>query len=108
MSNDQSNDQSIRPYQIVVDTNVLVTAFRSRRGASYKLFTLLKDTRWQVNLSTPLVLEYEEVLKRSTLVTGFSNDSVDVFLEVSVLFPINMIFSICGVRWHATLMMISC
>lgn len=81
MSNDQSDDQSIRPYQIVVDTNVLVTAFRSRRGASYKLFTLLKDTRWEVNLSTPLVLEYEEVLKRPGLVTAFSNDSIDVFLD---------------------------
>lgn len=81
MSNDQSNDQSIRPYQIVLDTNVLVTAFRSRRGASHKLVTVLEDRRWQVNLSTPLVLEYEEVLKRPGLVTGFSNDSIDVFLD---------------------------
>ena len=76
-----SNDQSIRPYQIVLDTNVLVTAFRSRLGASYKLLTLLKDTRWQVNLSTPLVLEYEEVLKRPGLVAGFSNEAIDVFLD---------------------------
>lgn len=81
MPNDQSNDQSIRPYQIVLDTNVLVTAFRSRRGASHKLVTLLKDTRWQVNLSTPLVLEYEEVLKRPGLVTGFSTEAIDVFLD---------------------------
>lgn len=81
MSKDQSNDQAIQPYQIVVDTNVLVTAFRSSRGASYKLLTLLKNTRWEVNLSTPLVLEYEEVLKRPSLVTAFSNDSIDVFLD---------------------------
>ena len=70
-----------RPYQIVLDTNVLVTAFRSRRGASHKLFTLLKDIRWQVNLSTPLLLEYEEVLKRPDLVTGFSYEIIDVFLD---------------------------
>ena len=76
-----SNDQSIRPYQIVLDTNVRVTAFRSRLGASYKLITLLKDTRWQVNLSTPLVMEYEEVLKRHGLVAGFSNETIDVFLD---------------------------
>lgn len=75
------NDQSVRPYQIVLDTNVLVTAFRSRLGASHKLLTLLKDTRWQVNLSTPLVLEYEEVLKRPGLVGGFSNETIDVFLD---------------------------
>ena len=76
-----SNDQLNRPYQIVLDTKVLVTAFRSRLGASYKLLTLLKDTRWQVNLSTPLLLEYEEVLKRPGLVAGFSNETIDVFLD---------------------------
>lgn len=80
-ASDISSDQSIRPYQIVLDTNVLVTAFRSRLGASYKLLTLLKDTRWQVNLSAPLVLEYEEVLKRPGLAAGFSNETIDAFLD---------------------------
>jgi putative PIN family toxin of toxin-antitoxin system len=70
-----------RPYQIVLDTNVLVAAFRSRRGASYKLLTLLNDPRWQVNLSTPLVLEYEEVLKRPGLLTAFDEQAVDIFLD---------------------------
>ncbi|MFL6231182.1 MAG: putative toxin-antitoxin system toxin component, PIN family [Pyrinomonadaceae bacterium] len=70
-----------RPHQIVLDTNVLVAGLRSRRGASYKLLTLLNDPRWQVNLSTPLVLEYEEVLKRPGLVAGLSARSVDVFLD---------------------------
>jgi putative PIN family toxin of toxin-antitoxin system len=69
------------PYQIVLDTNVLVAAFRSRRGASSKLLTLLNDPRWQINLSTPLVLEYEEVLKRPDLIEGFSNEAIDTFLD---------------------------
>ena len=41
-----------RPIQIVVDTNVLLSRLRSKRGASYKLLTLLEDERWQVNIST--------------------------------------------------------
>ena len=70
-----------KPYQIVLDTNVLVSAFRSQRGASYKLLTVLKDSRWQVNLSTPLVLEYEEVLKRPGMIEGFNDAAIDTFLD---------------------------
>ena len=53
-----------RPFQIVVDTNVIVSAFRSKLGASYALLEKLGDPRWQMNISTTLILEYEEVLKR--------------------------------------------
>jgi putative PIN family toxin of toxin-antitoxin system len=70
-----------RLYQIVLDTNVLVAAFRSQRGASYKLLTLLKDPRWQTNLSIPLVLEYEEILKRPGTIEGFSHTAIDTFLD---------------------------
>jgi putative PIN family toxin of toxin-antitoxin system len=42
---------------------------------------LLNDPRWQINLSTPLVLEYEEVLKRPDVIEGFSNEAIDTFLD---------------------------
>jgi predicted nucleic acid-binding protein len=32
-------------YQVVIDTNVLVAALRSRRGASFRLLDLLGDLR---------------------------------------------------------------
>ncbi|MEH1852674.1 MAG: PIN domain-containing protein [Nostoc sp.] len=51
-------------YQLVLDTNVLLSGLRSNRGASYKLLTILNDRRWQLNVSTTLVFEYEEILKR--------------------------------------------
>jgi len=51
-------------YQVVIDTNVLVAALRSRRGASFRLLDLLGDPRWQANLSVALALEYEQVAKR--------------------------------------------
>jgi putative PIN family toxin of toxin-antitoxin system len=53
-----------RPYQLVLDTNVIVAGFRSNQGASYKLLSMLNDRRWQINLSVSLVLEYETILKR--------------------------------------------
>ncbi len=53
-----------RPYQIVLDTNVLISGLRSSQGASYKLLTLLNDPRWELNLSIALVFEYEAILKR--------------------------------------------
>ncbi len=50
--------------QIISDTNILVAAFRSKRGAANLLLDKLDDSRWQVNVSTALLLEYEDVLKR--------------------------------------------
>jgi predicted nucleic acid-binding protein len=52
------------PIQVVLDTNVIVSALRSRHGASHKLQTLLGDGGWEINVSPALVLEYEEVAKR--------------------------------------------
>ena len=46
-------------YQIVLDTNVLVAAMRSKQGASYRLLSLLGDGRWRPNVTVAVVLEYE-------------------------------------------------
>ncbi len=67
----------MRPFQIVVDTNVLVSGLRSKFGASYKLLAMLKDERWQINVSTTLVFEYEEVLKRERDVLALSLQDID-------------------------------
>ena len=52
-------------YQIVMDTNVLISALRSRRGPSFKMLGLIGKGRFEISLSVPLVLEYEAVAKRS-------------------------------------------
>ena len=52
------------PYQIVIDTNVILAGLLSNKGASYKLLTILNDQRFQINVSATLVFEYEEILKR--------------------------------------------
>ncbi len=51
---------SAKPFQVVLDTSVLVAAIRSTQGASFRLLQLVGDSRWQINLSPALLFEYEE------------------------------------------------
>jgi len=50
--------------KIVIDTNVLVTALCSNRGASFKLLQLVGTDKFEISLSVPVLLEYESVIKR--------------------------------------------
>jgi putative PIN family toxin of toxin-antitoxin system len=70
-----------RVLQIILDTNILIAAFRSRRGAANLLLDKLNDSRWQVNVSTPLLLEYEDILKRPEMKDFVSETHVDIFLD---------------------------
>ncbi|MCA1615432.1 MAG: putative toxin-antitoxin system toxin component, PIN family [Acidobacteria bacterium] len=68
-------------YQVVIDTNVLIAALRSRRGASHRLLNLIGDGRWQMNLSVPLFLEYEDVAKRPDSGSLLSGGEIDDILD---------------------------
>ena len=48
--------------RIVLDTNVVVSAMRSRRGASFRLLSLVGTGAFDICLSVPLLLEYEAKL----------------------------------------------
>lgn len=50
--------------KIVIDTNVIVAALKSKRGASNRLLRLFGSKKFTHSVSVALVLEYEEVLKR--------------------------------------------
>ena len=50
------------PYHVVIDTNVLYAALRSRRGESRRLLDDVFDGLFIPHVSVPLVLEYEAVL----------------------------------------------
>ena len=65
---------------IVLDTNVLFSAMQSSLGTSYRLLQKIDHSSLRLHLSTPLVLEYESVLKRNTLL-----DKVDVDAVVDYL-----------------------
>ena len=42
---------------------------------------MLNDARWQLNVSTALVLEYEEVLQRERVQLGLSIADIDDLLD---------------------------
>jgi putative PIN family toxin of toxin-antitoxin system len=79
---------------IVLDTNVLVAALRSRKGASRNLLRGVLSGRWQAGVSVPLFLEYEAVLGRPECLAAFglSRQEVDAFLDgmASVLLPVEI------------------
>ena len=54
--------------RFVLDTNVLVAALRSQQGASAALLSALPLNDWQLALSVPLYLEYQDVLLRPGVV----------------------------------------
>lgn len=54
--------------RIVIDTNVLVAALRSRKGWSFQLLSLAGQQRFQHLLTVPLLMEYEDVLLRPGMV----------------------------------------
>ena len=51
--------------RIVLDTNVLVSAVRSRNGASFALVSALPDARFRICLSVALYAEWQAVLTRA-------------------------------------------
>jgi predicted nucleic acid-binding protein len=68
-------------YQVVLDTNVLVTALRSKLGASYRLLKNLGTDAWRPNLTVAVVLEYEAVLKRECAAFGLTESDIDNLLD---------------------------
>lgn len=64
-----------------MDTNVLVAAMRSKRGASYQLVRKIgPGALFQLTVSVPLVLEYEMALKRRTDLTEEEAETVVDYL----------------------------
>lgn len=61
---------------VVIDTNVVIAAQRSNRGASAKLISLIGTGLFETHMSIPLALEYEDVLTRYRTILGLSQDDV--------------------------------
>lgn len=67
--------------RIVLDTNVVVSALRSNRGASFRLLSEIDSGRFEICLSVPLVLEYEAVLFRQARALGLTRRDVGDVLD---------------------------
>jgi putative PIN family toxin of toxin-antitoxin system len=68
--------------RVILDTNVLVAALRSDMGASYAIVSQLPSERFQIALTVPLYLQYQDVLTRPEHMTGASTqDDILNFLR---------------------------
>jgi predicted nucleic acid-binding protein len=68
--------------RVILDTNVLVSALRSDMGASSAIVSQLPSARFQLALTVPLYLQYQDVLTRPEHMTGASTrDDILNFLR---------------------------
>lgn len=67
--------------RVVLDTCVLFAALRSSRGASFKILDSLPCPRFQIVISVPVFLEYEEVLLRPGQFPDISPPEIEAFLD---------------------------
>ena len=86
----------------MLDTSIVVAAFRSRRGASNRLLERVARGLVRPLVTTALFLEYEDVLLRPEhrLATGLSEEDVERVLAVlaSAAEPVEVYF-----RWRPQL-----
>ncbi len=66
---------------IVIDTCVVISALRSRNGASFKLLSLIDSNKFTFFLSVPLVLEYESVAKRMSRNLGLTHSDIENIID---------------------------
>jgi putative PIN family toxin of toxin-antitoxin system len=78
--------------QIVIDTNVIVSALRSQRGASSKLLSLIGTGRFDIHVSVALILEYEAALLKNRADFALTHDDVT-----------DVVDALCALAKHQTI-----
>src|SRR3954451_3766623 len=66
---------------VVLDTSVLVAGARSRNGASFQLLSRIGTDAFDIAVSVPLVLEYEDALMRDLAAIGLSGADVQEIID---------------------------
>lgn len=66
---------------IVLDTNVLVSALRSRRGAPFQVITRIGTEAFRLAISVPLVVEYEAAMARHLTQTNLSQSDISTIVD---------------------------
>ncbi len=66
---------------IIMDTNVLFAGLYSSTGASFQILRLLDARKIKPVISTTLLFEYEDVLKREQTVLELPHKQVDIILD---------------------------
>jgi len=66
---------------IVIDTNVLISALRSRNGASFKLLSLVGMDVFKTVVSVPLVVEYEYAASKTASKLNLDLPAIGTILD---------------------------
>lgn len=66
---------------VVLDTSVVVAAWRSRRGASFEIVSRLGRGTFDIVISVPLAIEYDSAIRRNRGAGGLTEDDAQVFVD---------------------------
>lgn len=84
--------------RLVLDTDIMVAAFRSDQGASRRLLVMALDGVFELLASVPLMIEYEAVLTRSQhleasgLTASEVNEILDAVAKVANPVPLRFLW----------------
>jgi len=86
----------MKTIQIVIDTNIFISALRNDTGASFYLLSLVGKNKFESNISVPLIMEYESVahrfLKETNLTVPDLNNILDYICSSSNKHKINYLW----------------
>ncbi len=66
---------------IILDTNVLHAGLYSSRGASFQILKFIEKGKLKTVLSTALLFEYEDVLKRNKRILKIKDSDIEKILD---------------------------
>jgi len=72
----------MKRFRVILDTNVVLAAMRSRTGASYRLLATVGHARWQSVVTPALMYEYEDVARRPGAAPGLSGQDITNILDM--------------------------
>lgn len=81
ITEDVAYNTNMKIPDIVLDTNVIIAALRSKKGASNNLLSLVGTQKFEIHDSVALILEYEDVIQRHRTELGLSLDNVSDFID---------------------------
>ena len=67
--------------RIILDTNVLYASLYSSKGASFKVLQAVEEGKLKMVISTTLLFEYEDILKRNQADLSLSNQEIERVLD---------------------------
>jgi len=67
--------------KIILDTNVLYSGLHSASGASHRILRAIEEERVTIILSTTLLFEYEDILKRKKSELGLTDQNIEIILD---------------------------